>query len=150
MRNPTGANLDWLRHDPPHVRELRDPAEIARFLDRERSYAATAFGYLEPRYFPRTEWYVATGGSGTALLLKVRGMGGAMLYLQGDPIPLEAIIARIHPFRRSYLTFEPAHEDLVQELFVLRGVQRLERMEVTAGETGLSTRQPWAPPTSTP
>ena len=69
--------------DAPRVRRLADPEEIRGLLDAQRPYAATAFGYLDPRHFSRTEWYEGIAGNEPALLLMVAGRAGGMLNQLG-------------------------------------------------------------------
>jgi len=112
------------------MRRLVDSEEIRALLETQRAYAATAFGYLEPRIYHRTDWFEGMAGSSRALLLLVSGHAGGVMYAQGAPEALEPALDGVRPFRRSFFTFEAAHETLVRQRFILRQVQYLARMHV--------------------
>jgi len=112
------------------VRKLTDVEAIRTLLETQRAYAASAFGYLEPRLYGRTEWFEGLAGDARALLLMVSGNAGGLMYAQGAPEALEPALDGVKPFRRSYFTFEAAHEGLVRARFILRGIQHLTRMQV--------------------
>lgn len=128
----------------PRVRRLTDVDDIRALLEAQRAYAATAFGYLEPRVYGRTEWFEGIAGSERALLLMVSGNAGGLMYAQGASQALEPALDGVRPFRRSYFTFEAAHEPLIRARFNLRGTQYLTRMQVT-GERFVAVESRAAP-----
>lgn len=123
----------------PRVRLIRDIDRLQALLEAHRAYAATVFGYLEPRLFSRTLWHVLDGEEERALFLQTNGSGGASLFCQGDPAGLEAILRQVGLPRYSYITYEARHHELARRHFILRGLQRLMRMVVD-----VSTFQPVA------
>ena len=50
-----------------------DRDELRRILTPHRAYAAYALGQLRPELFKRSEWWLARGANGQALLLHSRG-----------------------------------------------------------------------------
>ena len=115
------------------MRRLTDVEEIRELLEDRRPYAATALSYLAPRLFGRTEWLEGRGPEGSrALMLLVTGNAGGLAYTQGGWVALEPVLKEVRPFRRSYFTFETAQEPLLREHFILRHLQYLIRMHVTA------------------
>src|SRR3990172_467279 len=116
----------------PRVRLIRDIDRLQALLEAHRAYAATVFGYLEPRRFPHTLWHALDGEEDRALFLQSHGPGGATLFCQGDPAGLEAILRQVSLQKYSYITFEARHHELARRHFILRGVQRLMRMVVDA------------------
>ena len=116
----------------PRVRRLAEVEDIRLLLDTRRAYAAAVFGYLEPRLFSRTEWFEGLVDGARALLLLVSGTAGGLMYAQGDTAALEAVLQQATPVRRTYFTFEAAHEPLVRRWFILRHLQRLVRMQIRA------------------
>lgn len=132
---------------PPPVRLLKETAEVEPLLEARRDYAAPVYGYLEPRFFPQTRWYLAEGSGEPALLLQVGGLAGASLYWQGSTEGLERICREARLPRHSYITFEERHQGLVAQRFFLRGLQPLLRMSVDAASFRSipSTAQPLSP-----
>ena len=96
------------------VERLADPDAIRPLLEGQRAYAAYALAHLEPRLFPRSEWWQARGPQGQALVVHARsGLGPALVAL-GDPQALDALL-RLHPGPRlTFATFQPDHPAVAQ------------------------------------
>jgi len=114
------------------VRRTSDRDEVRRVLDRQRPLAAPVYAYLGERYVHHTHWFVSAGQQEPGLLFWVEGLPGANLYLQGDEGGLTALLHQVSAPRYSFLLFPQQAEGLVREYFLLRGLQRLNRMQVTA------------------
>jgi RimJ/RimL family protein N-acetyltransferase len=114
------------------VERLADPEAIRPLLEGQRTYAAYALAHLEPRLFPRSEWWHARGPQGQALLVHSRtGLGPALVTL-GDPQALDALL-RLHPGPRlTFATFQLDHLALAQRHFVLLRPGPSLRMSVSA------------------
>ena len=114
------------------VERLVDPAAIRPLLEGQRAYVAYALAHLEPRLFPRGEWWQAHGPQGQALVVHSRsGMGPALLAL-GDPQALDALF-RLHPGPRlTFATFQLDHLAVAQRHFVLSRQGPSLRMSVSA------------------
>ena len=133
MSKKVAVNVSGVPEAPgPVVRLTQDLAEIRGLLEARRAYAATVFGYLEPRFFSHTRWYVSERQGEKALLMEAHGGAGASIYMQGDTGALAAILAEVGLARHSFIAFEAHHRELVQQHFVLRSPQRLLRMRVAA------------------
>lgn len=111
------------------VRPLRDRDGLRRILTPHRAYAAYALGQLQPGLFARSDWWVARGASGQALLLHSRGGLGNALFALGTVDALEAML-QLHPGpRHTFLTCQvhqletvlrhyrlPEHENMLRML----------------------------------
>jgi len=114
------------------VERLADPEAIRPLLEEQRAYAAYALAHLEPRLFPRSEWWHAGGPQGQALVVHSRsGLGPALVAL-GDPQALDALL-RLHPGPRlTFATFQLDHLAVAQRHFVLSRQGPSLRMSVSA------------------
>jgi ribosomal protein S18 acetylase RimI-like enzyme len=114
------------------VERLDDPQVIRPLLEGQRVYAAYALAHLEPRLFPRSEWWHAHGTQGQALVSHSRsGLGPALVAL-GDPQALDALL-RLHPGPRlTFATFQLDHLATAQRHFVLSQEGASLRMSVSA------------------
>jgi len=114
------------------VERLVDPEAIRPLLEGQRTYAAYALAHLDPRLFPRSEWWHARSPRGRALVVHSRtGLGPALVAL-GDPQALDALF-RLHPGPRlTFATFQPDHLAVAQRHFVLSRPGPSLRMSVSA------------------
>ena len=114
------------------VERLVDPEAIRPLLEGQRTYAAYALAHLDPRLFPRSEWWHARSPQGRALVVHSRtGLGPALVAL-GDPQALDALF-RLHPGSRlTFATFQPDHLAVAQRHFVLSRPGSSLRMSVSA------------------
>ena len=114
------------------VERLADPEAIRPLLAGQRAYAAYALAHLEPRLFPRSEWWHARGPQGQALVVHSHsGLGPALVAL-GDPQALDALL-RLHPGPRlTFATFQLDHLAVAQRHFVLSRQGPSLRMSVSA------------------
>jgi RimJ/RimL family protein N-acetyltransferase len=114
------------------VERLADPEAIRPLLAGQRAYAAYALAHLEPRLFPRSEWWQARGPQGQALVVHARsGLGPALVAL-GDPHALDALL-RLHPGPRlTFATFQIDHQAAAQRHFALSRRGPSLRMSVSA------------------
>jgi len=113
------------------VRAQRDHKMIRALLETNRPYAAYALGQLDPRLFRFSEWWMAEGQAGQALLLHSRGGLGNATFAMGEAGALEALL-RLHPGpRAAFLTCEVHHMDTVLRYFELSQRQTMIRMVVT-------------------
>lgn len=114
------------------IERLSDPAAIRPLLEARRSYAAYALGQLEPDLFAASEWWVAKGSTGQALLLHARGGLGNALFALGDTMALAALLS-LHPGpRQTYVTCQPEHTNVLRRYYILAHEQPMVRMAVTA------------------
>ena len=112
------------------VRPLRDRDELRRILTPYRPYAAYALGQLQPQLFARSEWWVARGAHGQALLLHSRGGLGNALFALGAVDALEAVL-QLHPGpRQTFLTCQLHHLETVLHYYHLSDQQSMVRMLV--------------------
>lgn len=113
------------------VERLTDPSSIRSLLENQPPYTAYARGQLEPRLFPRSEWWRAQGPSSEALLLHARSGLGPALVAQGDPEALDVLL-RLHPGPRfTFATFQLEHLTVAQRHFVLSTRSPSLRMSVS-------------------
>jgi ribosomal protein S18 acetylase RimI-like enzyme len=120
----TSAHADYI------VRPLRDPVELRAILSPHRDYAAYALGQLQPDLFARSEWWVARGAQGQALLLHSQGGLGSALFALGAPEALEALL-RLHPGpSHTFLTGQPQQLDVLLRHFHLPEDNAMVRLQV--------------------
>lgn len=113
------------------VRPLADAGEILALLQPRRAYAAYALAQLEPGAFPFSQWWIARGTTGQAVLLRSRGGLGAASWAMGDPLALHAVLS-LHPCPyQSFLTCELDHLPVVARHFRLKQQQTMLRLQVT-------------------
>ena len=118
------AQADYL------VRPAQDRGELRRILTPYRAHAAYALGQLQPGLFARSEWWVARGAHGQALLLHSRGGLGNALFALGAVEALEALL-QLHPGpRHAFLTCEVHQLETVLRHYHLSERQSLLRMLV--------------------
>jgi RimJ/RimL family protein N-acetyltransferase len=116
------------------VERLSDPAAIRRILEPSPAYAAYALAQLEPSLFEHSEWWLAKGATGQALLLHARTSLGNSLFAMGDTTALEAVVA-VHPGPRlTYITCQPEHVTMLQRHYLFVHAQRMVRMSLTAAD----------------
>lgn len=112
------------------VRPMRDVDGLRAMLAPHRAYAAYALGQLQPHLFARSEWWLARGAGGEALLLHSRGGLGNALFALGAVDPLEALL-RLHPGpRHTFLTCQVHHPKTVLRHYQLSDYQSVLRMLV--------------------
>lgn len=113
------------------VRSLNDPAQIRRILEGRRPYAAYALGQMEPQLFRQADWWFATSAVNQGLMLHSRGGLGNATFAMGEVGALDALM-RVHPGpRRTFLTCEPHHLEVMLRHFDLDQRQTMIRMHVT-------------------
>lgn len=118
------ASVDYL------VRPTRDRDELRRILAPHRTFAAYALGQLNPELFARSEWWVARGSGGQAVLLHSKGGLGNALFSLGAVDALEALL-RLHPGpRHTFLTSQTSHLETMLRYFHLATRQEMMRMQV--------------------
>ena len=101
------------------VRPMTDRGELRRTLTPHRYYAAYALGQLQPELFARSEWWVARGAQGQALLLHSQGGLGNALFTLGSAEALEALLL-LHPGpRHTFLTCHERHLETVRRHYEL-------------------------------
>ena len=114
------------------VRRLEDSEAIRRLIEVRRAYAAYALGQLEPPLFALSNWWLAEGDRGRALLLHSRGGLGSALFAMGEATPLRALLS-LHPGRRgAFVTCQVEHLDVLRRFFFLSHEQPMLRMKATA------------------
>jgi RimJ/RimL family protein N-acetyltransferase len=110
----------------------RNREAIRSLLERKRPYAAYALGQLDPRLFRLSEWWMAQGDGGQALVLHSRGGLGSATFAMGEAGALDALL-RTHPGPHgSFFTCEVHHVETVLRYFELSQRQTMIRMLVTA------------------
>lgn len=113
------------------VRPLSDKQQIRRLLEPDRAYAAYALAQLDSRYFKLSNWYLAEGEEGQALLVHSAGGLGRAMFATGDANALDAILS-LHPGPRfSFGSFQLHHRSTVERYFMMTRAQTMLRMSVT-------------------
>ena len=114
------------------LQRLTDPETIRPLLEGQGAYAAYALAHLEPRLFPRAQWWHAHGPQGQALVLHARSAMGPALVALGDPPALNALL-RLHPGpRHTFATFQLDHLAVAQRHFAVSRPEPSLRMSVSA------------------
>jgi len=114
------------------VERLTEPQEVARLLEGDPLYAAYALGQLEPPFFAKSEWWLAQGPGGQALLMHSWGGLGNTLFALGDSEALAAALA-LHPGPLfTFIMGLPHHLPSLQRFYYLRQGRPFLRMAVDA------------------
>lgn len=110
-----------------------DPDALRAMLT-DRPYAAYAIAQLEPRRFPLSEWYVATGPQGRrGIVLHSTGGLGRALFTEGDASAVDAILS-LHPGARfTFGSMRPEHLKTIERFFVVLRRGAMVRMAVRSG-----------------
>lgn len=117
-----GTHVDVL------VRPMNDREELRRMLAPYKHYAAYALGQLQPELFARSEWWLARGATGEALLLHSRGGLGSALFALGAVDELEALL-RLHPGpRHTFLTCQVHHLEKIARQYLVVEQHSMLRM----------------------
>jgi len=96
-----------------------------------QAYAAYALAYLDPQLFHLADFYEATSGERTGLIMHARGGLGPSSLTLGDPGLVGALL-RLHPGpRQTYLTCEPAHVDVLLRDYDLWRPQTMLRQQLS-------------------
>jgi len=112
------------------VQRLREPEEIRRLLLPRRRYAAYGLGQLEPPLFAQSQWWLAEGDGGPALLMHSRGGLGRALLTLGDDIGLYVLLS-LHPGPPySFATIELDHLPVMRHFFSFSHTHPMQRMIV--------------------
>jgi ribosomal protein S18 acetylase RimI-like enzyme len=85
---------------------MRDIPAIRSVLDIDRAWAAYAIGDLAPGFFEHCSWFQPPGDGG-ALALLYRAFTPPVLYTQGNPETLAAILDEFCTDRAVYLHVRP-------------------------------------------
>lgn len=113
------------------VERLTDAPTIRQLLAEERAYAAYALGQLSPALFAASEWWLARGDSGHAVVVHSRGGLGRAMFIVGDAEAAEAVLALHSGPRFSFASFRMEHKPSVRRYFHLIRDQLMLRMAVT-------------------
>jgi RimJ/RimL family protein N-acetyltransferase len=120
------------------IRRVTDPSELRPRLEAVKPYAAYALAYLDPQLFHLADFFEATSGERTGLIMHARGGLGPSSLTLGDPSLVGALL-RLHPGpRQTYLTCDPAHVDTLLKDYDLWRPQTMLRQRVL--------REDFAPP----
>ena len=109
----------------------RDRRALDAALSDDRAFAAYALGHLESPLFERSQFWIAEGEQGSAVVLHTTAMGRT-LFVAGDPAAADAVLS-LHPGPRStYLsTCLPEHVAVLERTHALSDTLRMMRMSVT-------------------
>jgi ribosomal protein S18 acetylase RimI-like enzyme len=122
---PSGAAETYV------VRRLVDREAIHRLLEAQPTYSAYALAQLESDRFPYSEWWLADGDGGRALLLHSRGGLGNALFALGEAVPLSALLC-LHPGpHNAFATCRAEHLEVLRRFFYLSQEHPVSRMKVT-------------------
>lgn len=105
---------------------------IRPWLNGEADYAAYAMAQLEPRVFPKSEWWSATGEMGRALLVFSQGSLGNALVTLGDAGALDVLLGLRPGPRVALANFQAEHLAVVRSRYLLSREELMLRMNVTA------------------
>lgn len=115
-----------------HVSRLEHPRQIEARLSDDRPFAAYALAHLEPELLRTSEYWVADGPTGSAVVMHSQALGTATVTV-GDPEAVRAILA-LHPgARSSYLsTGAPEHLPAIERSHDVSDALSMVRMSTTA------------------
>jgi RimJ/RimL family protein N-acetyltransferase len=92
------------------ARETADRSMLRRFLETDRLYSAYALCDLDDREFHRTRWGVAlVDGGPIAVVLQYAGYSPQPLFVMGEPVGVEAVLADVIKPRTAYVTGRSEH-----------------------------------------
>ena len=112
------------------VQRLREPDEIRRLLEPRRRYAAYGLAQLEPPLFAQSQWWLAEGVGGHALLMHSHGGLGHALLTLGDEIGLYVLLG-LHPGPAySFATIDLDHLPVMRRFFSFSHTHPMQRMIV--------------------
>ena len=115
------------------VERLSRPDEIRELLAPDRAYAAYALAQMEPLPPGVAAWHLASGPSGSALVMHSRSAVGHALFATGAAEALDAALS-LHPGARfSFGSFRLEHRPVLEKYFFLGRPQTMLRMAATAG-----------------
>jgi RimJ/RimL family protein N-acetyltransferase len=124
-----GKTMERVR-DAYLVQRLQEPQEIRRMLLPQRRYAAYGLAQLEPPLFAQSQWWLAEGDGGPALLMHSRGGLGRALLTLGDEIGLYVLLS-LHPGPGySFATIELEHLPVMRRFFSFSNTHPMLRMVV--------------------
>jgi len=113
------------------IRRLRNRQQIDSLLSEDRAYAAYALGHLEQPFFERSEFWLAEGETGSAVVLHATAMGPT-LFLAGDPTAVDAVLSLHEGPRYIYLsTASTEHVDVLRRRYQVADVLTMRRWSVT-------------------
>ena len=112
------------------VRPVTNLDELRSTLQPHRAYAAYALGQLQPQLFARSEWWLAHGAQGQALVLHSKGGLGHALFALGAIDALQAVL-QLHPGpRHTFLSCQVQHLETMLRYYHLPEQQSMMRMLV--------------------
>ena len=118
------AHVDYFVRPATNLDELRST------LQPHRAYAAYALGQLQPQLFARSEWWLAHGAQGQALVLHSKGGLGHALFALGATDALQAVL-QLHPGpRHTFLSCQVQHLETMLRYYHLPDQQSMMRMLV--------------------
>lgn len=104
--------------DTWNVRQFTNKAQILRFLESDRLYAAYAIGDLEPGLFDQSMWLGAErGGNLEALTMHFCGVKPPVLFLMGNIEGLKVIFANALCPESGYINCRFEHLPLAKKIF---------------------------------
>lgn len=93
--------------------ELVDTRVIADLLAVDPVWSAYALADLQPEMAPYCRWLVHTNGATHAVVLVFDGLETPALFVEGDPVALEAVLADDALPSRVYLTVREEHVPVI-------------------------------------
>ena len=105
---------------------------IRPWLNGKGDYAAYAMAQLEPKVFPKSEWWSVTGEMGRALLVLSQGSLGNALVTLGDAGALDVLLDLRPGPRVALANFQAEHLPVVRSRYRLLREELMLRMNVTA------------------
>ena len=90
------------------ARPIEDRARLRTFLERDRLFAAYAICDLEDREWSRTRWGAAwLGDELISVVLEYGGISPQPLFVLGEPVGIERILAELIRLRAAYVAALP-------------------------------------------
>lgn len=124
------------------IRHLRDVESVRAHLERSRAYSAYALAYLDKRLFAMADFFEATSGDRTALIMHGRGGLGPSTLTLGDSALVGQLLSLHSGPRQAFVTCEPEHIDTVLTTHNVWRPQTMLRMQLS--------REDFTPPAANP
>ena len=114
------------------LQRLTTREAIRPWLSREENYTAYAIAQLEPKVFPKSEWWSVTGEVGRALLAFSEGSLGNVIVTLGDVAALDVLLSLRPGPQMALANFQTEHLAVVRSRYLLSRQELMLRMNVTA------------------
>ncbi|MDD5093713.1 MAG: GNAT family N-acetyltransferase [Dehalococcoidia bacterium] len=113
------------------VKRIADKSKILSYLERERTYSASAIAHLEPSLADVSEWMIATHMDDFALCLISKSTSPTYVFTLGKASMLDSLLSSMRLPSNAFITCQPQNLNIIEKYYEISQRLVLKRMVVT-------------------